>query len=538
MGKQIDGYHLIQECTVAPYEGREVDRQTGSRTTAKEYLKILFKNLTHDIEVIVLGCFGVMLGLFTLSYSQNEDMGIFISENALLSRGYGLYSQIFELKDPLFLWSGGLTTWMFGLRGPFLLDAAFVTIAPLVAYGYARSLKISRAWSTIAAVGFSGSLTGVYFTTLRTGTIALVLIVCALWSTQNKKMFLGGALIVAVIGFKMSFIPCLLGLMVYIFASRKELKNLITFALGISSSLITVVGILIIRGEFSGFVEMIQVNFHYRSVYPRVIGFTPGINGHIQTINTYGSSFNYLVFTLILLVTILAQRLKNKLHQLEASVLVVTFAGPIIVLLSSAMWSHHLQILSICVYVLILMIGMYLQDFGISRNVIVRLISSLLILTLFMALNVTGWRLPLRPATALVDVINPKWIDPSENKFVSEHPTMFRLEKKFARLGPNDDNGLMGFLPKEWHLSCRYYSQYGHETESMVNEIINCIATKPNYLFISPGFFALERVSGTYKKLKSRVEITLKRNFKCVAIVDREGAQFCTRIGINQKIAS
>jgi len=486
--------------------------------------------LKKNIEIITLSFFGLILGCFTLSYSQNEDMGIFISENALLSRGYGLYSQIFELKDPLFLWSGGLTTWLFGIQGPFLLDATFVAASPLIAYGYARALKISKLWSTIAAIGFSGSLTGAYFQTLRTGTIALILILGALWAVHNKKMYLSGVLVVAVIGFKMSFVPCLLGFVVYVLVGRKEVKNLLKFAAGITISLFTVLGILVVRGEFSGYIEMIRVNFHYRNVYPSVIGFEQGITGHIKTINLYGSSFYFLILAAILMTAILIQRIRNKDHVFEGSILLLTFMGPILVLLSSAMWSHHLQILSICIYVMILTLGLYQRDFQSNESAGVRVVSSLLIVASFAAINATGWRLPLRPTTALSEVVNPNWIEPSEVKFIRARATTFRVEKKFARLGPNDDYGLLGFMPTEWKLSCRYYSQYGHETEEMIGEIIRCISSEPNYVFISPGFFALERASGTYKNLKIQAEKVLNENFRCVAIEDRLGAQFCTRI--------
>ena len=76
---------------------------------------------------------------------------------------------------------------------------------------------------------------------------------------------------------------------------------------------------------------------------------------------------------------------------------------------------------------------------------------------------------------------------------------------------------------------CRDYGQYGYETEEMVRKIIGCIANRPNYVFISPGFYALERVSGTYSNLKSLVSVTLKNNFECVEIEQRPGSKFCTR---------
>ena len=218
----------------------------------------------------------------------------------------------------------------------------------------------------------------------------------------------------------------------------------------------------------------------------------------------------------------------NRKHRniCEYAAVILTFLGSILVLVSSAMWSHHLQILCLPVLMLGIVSGKFLNQFQISHQVF----GAILVVVFIGSLSASGWRFPLRPLTPATQWFSPIWKIPAEVKYIETLNLGRGNVKEFARLGPNDDDGLGGFISNDWQLVCRHYAQYGHETESMVDEIVNCVTTRPNYIFISPGFFSLERASGTYNELKSRIKMTLEDNYKCVDIVERAGSQFCTRI--------
>jgi hypothetical protein len=495
----------------------------------KKYAQILLRRLTDNIEVTVLMCFGVLLGFFTLTYSQNEDMGIFLSEFSLISNGHRVYSGIMEIKDPLFLWFGGISTWFFGSRAPYLFDAFFVMISPVVAYGFARSCKASKTWSIVSAVFFAGSLSGTYFQSLRTGTVALVVIVCSLWAAQKNRWMLCGVLCVLVIGLKMAYAPALLGIAALIIGKNLA-KRLLPCLVGVIATSSSMFLMLWIRGELSGYIFMVKTNFMYRKSYPEIIGFPTGVSGHIQVINSFSSSFNMLMIIFLAVSLATFVMLRNGLKDKIAIGLCLTSLGCIAVLLSSAMWIHHLQILSLVSISISVISGLYAETLGKNSSSLDRLIGALVIVMLFVSLNVTGWKVPARPQTPISQWLRPHWVEPGEITFLKSSNIDLKYELNFARLGPNDDLGLGAFLTNEWRLVCRDYGQYGHETQEMVNEIIECLVNKPNYLFISPGFLALERVSGTYSSLKSRTSTALKKNFECLDIEQRPGAKFCTRI--------
>ena len=97
-----------------------------------------------DWMLIFLSLVGAFFAIFTLHYSQAEDMGLFLSETAALARGQSLYRDIFEIKDPLFFYSSTLSTLLIGRSGPYILDALAVAFAAPVAYLALKSLFIDR----------------------------------------------------------------------------------------------------------------------------------------------------------------------------------------------------------------------------------------------------------------------------------------------------------------------------------------------------------------------------------------------------------
>jgi hypothetical protein len=496
----------------------------------QQYLSKPLEVLRARIIELSLLLLGLYVGFFTLIYSQNEDMGIFLSETSLIAKGHGVYSEIFEVKDPLFLWLGGLTNYLFGLKGPYLVDVFFVAISPLVAYNFARIMKLSPTWASIVAVTFCGSLAGTYYQTLRTGTIALVLVVVNLTFVYKRKWITSGVFCVLVVGFKMAYAPLLIGVFFFLITSPQRIKAVRNFSLAASATSSLIIAILWWRGELNGFIDMVKLNFHYREVFPAVVGFRPGMMGHVDVINANASSFIWLILGILFLsVACFALTRKSRDEFMVSASLLITFVGVVIFLLTSAMWVHHLQPLSIIALCTSALVGKIFSIHvpNMTKPVWVSVLAAFLFL---MTLNTTGWKLPVKPSSPVAMWLAPHWNIPPEIEYLKLNASEIVMKKTFARLGPNDDLGLAAFLPKDWQLSCRDYAHYGHETEELVTDIIACLRTKPNYVLVSPGFLPLVRLSGTYEQLKSSSTDVLSTYFKCVPIMQRSGAQFCSRI--------
>jgi hypothetical protein len=478
-----------------------------------------------DWMIIFLFLIGVFFAVFSLHYSQAEDMGQFLSETAVLARGQSLYRDIFELKDPLFFYSSTLITLFIGRSGPYILDAIAVAIAAPVAYLALKSLYMDRFKSAVGAVLFVGTLSGGYFSSFRTGTICLVLIVSSIITINKGYVFTTGVIFAIVLGYKMPYIPflvCPFILGLKYFTSGWKLLRLI------SGSLITIlmiVGILNLRGEFFPYLDMVKINFQYRKLYPTIVGIKSGVSGHIDAVDRSGSSVIVLIIATFSswFVAFTSSGRKNwpviaSLVMLQLTVLFVVF--------TTAMWSHHLQMLCLLGF------ASYALVFTSSlKSFKMHAIQGLCILILIsINFQVVGFRIPIKPRQPLVDVIHPKWIVPPEVAYVESFVHPVGDTTNFARLGPNDDLGLVSFLPNNWKLICPYYAQGGMEDLRWISKITKCIADKPDVIFVSPGFFSLIRPAGDYELLKTEAKKVLDSHFFCIDVLERPGAEFCRRV--------
>jgi hypothetical protein len=191
----------------------------------------------------------------------------------------------------------------------------------------------------------------------------------------------------------------------------------------------------------------------------------------------------------------------------------------------SAMWPHHLQILCLTAWSFGTIVFQKLLD----SDLITTPSTAMLLIALFYSIPLTGWQLPVDYRNLTSKVSNPAWQTPAEAVFIKDNFDLFKTNNSFARLGPNDDFALAEYLPNDWRLVCRDYSQYGHESVERVDELTNCLANLPEVVIVSPGFYQLTRQKGTYEDLKQDAKIVLAKHFDCLAVDDRPGAFICLR---------
>ena len=487
--------------------------------------------LKFDHLVILLSGIGLYFAIFTLTYLQWEDMGQFLSETAVLARGQNLYRDIFDNKDPLFFVSSTLSTLLIGRSGPYIVDAIAVALAAPVAYVALKSLSIDKFKSAVGAVLFVGTLSGVYFQSFRTGTICLVLIVGSIIAVNNGRLFTTGVIFAAVLGLKMPYIPFLVCPFILGLKYFKTKWNFVRLISGFLSTILLIIGVLQMRGELVPYIEMVRINFKYREMYPAIIGFKQGIGGHVDAVNRNGSSA-----TLLILITIFSWLMvltsKTRKNWYVTSSLIFLQLSVLFVVFTTAMWVHHLQMLCLFGF------ATYALAFTTTSKSLQKYpIYGLLVLVLIgINFQTVGFRIPIKPQQPIADVIRPKWILPPEAKYVNES---FKHSKKtiyFARLGPNDDLGLVSFLPTNWKLACPDYVQGGLEDVKWITKITACMTEKPEIIFVSPGFFPLTRPAGYYELMKSEAKKVLVDHFFCFSLPERSGAEICVKDNSSLKL--
>ena len=319
------------------------------------------------------------------------------------------------------------------------------------------------------------------------------------------------------------YIPFLICPIAMAFQNCKSYNFLFRIFAGSMSTLSIIAGSMLLRGELVGYFQMIQQNFRYQKLYPEIVGFKSGLSGHVAAVNGSGSSVRILFFTVFAswLLTLIVGRKESRTVILS---LVLLQISVLIVVLSTTMWVHHLQMLSLlgfATYALVASVN-WTSSINDARAFVCFLL-------LLINLQVTGFRFPINSKQSLATIHSPIWTMPPEVASINQNLQSSNERVLFARFGPNDDLGLASFLPKTYQLVCNNYAQYGHENIEWITEIVTCVRDKPDVVFVSSGFYALSRPTGDYELLKTEAKKVLEEKFNCIAVENREGSFLCVR---------
>lgn len=487
-------------------------------------------------DYVYLALTGILFAGFSITYSQAEDMGFFLSMAASIADGRPIYSGFFEIKDPIFMWLAGFQYFVFGKPGPYILDALAVALGPIVAYLTATKFGASRLLGILSAIAFTAALAGNYYQSFRSGTLAIIFLMLALFFTISRRSFLSGIFVSLALGFKFAFAPMALAIFFILLLSehRSKIRQAALFLLGASLMGVAILLALSLRGELAGYIQMMIQNFQYRNNYPDVVGQDGSISGHISNINLYGSNAVLLLLLPLLMFGVAAASRERHLIRSVGQLSLFSISTTVFLFLT-VLWFHHLQSIALVTWASVLSAGLVSRMITSKENRVI-VISSAAILGVSLLVS-SGVSFALKPRIPLDQIVAPQWQTPPEVNALTD----LRLDMEtlnYARLGPNDDLGLAAFLPEGFTLGCRYYGQVGIETEQMISELEYCIRQKADLVFVSPGFFSLVRNAGNYEQTKDRMREVLLQNFSCYPVNDRPESQICiankSQIKVNQ----
>jgi hypothetical protein len=477
------------------------------------------EKIANKYLVFLLLILGTIFAILRGSFSQAEDMGIFVSVQGLVSQGYNLYSQVYDNKDPLFHYANAMSFSIFGLRGPFLLDALFVIASGPLAFLIARELKIRKIPAFVGALIFLLTLTGFNYNSLRTQIHAIDLIFLAILLLLRGKYSASGITSASVIFFKM---PVALFLIVFILLIKTDnlRKNSVEFFKGFSSFVLIMISIMQIRGEFLPYLEMVKDNFRYQDSYQSLVGQELGAAGHIQIWNSFNKSFIGFIFIGIFTVVLyfLCKKNLTRENKILFYATVCLYISTFLYLLSSAMWPHHLQILAIST-------PFHFWFFTVAWDTINwspdlkfhRFISVTLLCTIgiFLLLSSAGTSLNLKPTMPLKNWIAPQWSVPTEIRMLNDVVLPPGKVSTVSRLGSGDDTGWGAFLNKPWVFSCSRMTMDGKESLSQVEDFITCLSTTPTVILVAPAYLGLKDRQGSYPLFLRKSQALLKEKFEC-----------------------
>lgn len=501
--------------------------------TAQDEQSTNFKYIASLIAI------GFVVSINRVYFTQAEDMGIFQTVSALVSNGYRLYDEAYEIKDPLFFYYASGFFSVFGPRGFFLIDILWITLSSPIAYIFGIRYKFSKLVSYFSAIIFLVTLTGLYYQPFRTQIAAIVLVLVMMIFAAERKWMLTGVIAAIILGFKMPFGIFLVLPLVVLVGLQRPLRHMTKFILGFTTTILGLFAFMYARKEFFPYVEMIKENFNYEDSYPKILGRKGGILGHLEQWN----SFNHMLITYLLLQAFLfffIYRLKGNSNFFE---LVLLYLGNILIGIYTSLtlnWIHHLQIFSLFALFTTLILGTALQlELGRSPGAAKpktkereHFQSGIAIISLVFMILITniGTKISLTPTMNLNQWFSPTWIKPTEIALLESIKVEPGVEKTFTRLGANEDNGYGMFLDSSWRFKCARTMIYGGETKYAAKKFIRCLDSSPNFVIISPQFTQYTYFPGIYQEIYSSSMKILKDKFLCTSDDWNTSYNVCRRI--------
>lgn len=469
------------------------------------------------INICALLIISVYISIYRFQYSQNEDMGIFLSIAGFVSKGMKLYVDIFEFKDPLFIFSSAILIKYFGPKAPFILDLILIPAGVILSYLVAIKMEFSRVAAFFASIIFLMALTGDFYQTFRSTLFAIDLILFALYLCLSHKFFYCGIVCALVGGFKLPYLLLLGSLLPLIWNGFRG--NIIRVMFGFFACYGLIFIFLAIRGELIAYFYSVVDNILYANNYLALIGSKPGIAGHLDAFKNHGINISYLLAGFIGALIFGLQNIQKISFRAISQLLILQLLC-LCFLVLTAMWMHHFHILSLYVWSASLLIlgglvgSLSYQKY--SKSILVIFVSILIATTsaYFLAIN-TGLLGSLYERGSIQKILHHKWIVPNEVTHLEEAYRQFGKHKTFARIGVNNDNGFGAFISPDWLLSCARIQQGGSESNVVLQEFVDCVERKPNYVIISPDFYRIMLNDKNFNQFRALLIATLQSRYQC-----------------------
>ena len=451
---------------------------------------------------------------------RHSDRGVFVSVAERLLAGDTLYSGVYDNKEPLFYY---FVASQLALGSWAQVAAEAMVIAIAAAATYVMAVKVASRWTAVAIsfITVPITLTGAFYFPGYTELPGIALVLVAIAASADERPLLAGSCMGLLVFVKLIFTPiALVGVSCFLLARRRSF-DAPAIALGALMSAVVVIGVLIVRGELTPFIETIKLNIAYSqgSVVSSKTGLA-SLAEHIRRIGPERLGRRAAPITLAIMLICITPLGKSAPRRLALAIVgtcAATFFCSLLVLSITCLWEQHLQI--ICIPSIVAALGLApLLDSAANR---VRLPTLGLVV-------IAGYLLAGTPNPA-------EYIRSFKGSYVSYveltelSPEAQRLLSigdmgTYARFGTNDDQGHAAGL-RRWKLACPRFHQYYFEPAVLLSQVFECASMAPT-LIISAGFGP--NSTSSWNEFVARVEHLLEEKYSCDA---GAGLRICTRHG-------
>ncbi len=472
-------------------------------------IETISKNIKENRFYFFYSLITLLLFIPRLNLSLNEDWGGWISIFSLMGQNR-IYLDIYDNKDPLFLFSGFTFFYFFGIKGPFISDLVYFFGISIALHKFCQILKFNLNLSLIFTSLSLAILSSCFYDGFRSQLLAIFFIFISIYFAKNKQPLFSGFFTSCIFFSKLPLF--IFGLPVFLFLIDDNLKfskiklYFISLCLGFLFNLF----LIFTFSDLSGYFQMIFENFIYASEYLKTVGRPAGLSGHISVIDdVIGLKLLTLTYVIsILFFWFICEKRFLVLRQLLPFGLIPLLV--IIYLVYTAMWAHHFFILSLFTIFIFFPIFLLRDRISIKKSFFYLKVFIALLISIHL-LYISKFKI-IKPVLNLSKITKVKYtappiLEPLNKLIKNESPK--RLT--YSRLGLNDDYGLAAFMDNRWEFRCGRYLQFGNESKMVKRKFLACLASEPNFLIISESFYGYDQI----KEFRVDVEEVIKENFLC-----------------------
>ena len=453
---------------------------------------------------LFVGVFMVLSWILVLARAipeRNGDRGVFVSMAERLAAGDTLYVDVWDNKEPLFF----LTLAAGRTVSPFMdvvTEALWIAATALASFAILQT-RVSCRWIS-ALVGFSLVpliITGAIYYAGFTHLPSTALVISGYALLIRGKALWAGGLIPVLVGFKIILVPVALALLVSWFLLERNRRELVRYALGSAAATLILVILLLVRGEFRGFIDLILSNIGYSQsmisdayAIPIWVHIEPVLQGPAVAVTS-------VIVFLLAMTRITASRADDllwwgTLAALLSSMLVIAITG---------LWPHHGQILYVpAVLAILLACSVLLRQASIGPASAILLIALAIVLSGAPSLRATVDQV-LSARGKLMDLAR---ISDATQDLLSVAPS----GATYARLGKNTDDSHAQGLRSLGH-PCYQFVQYTYDLPATLTRIPECLPSA-DFVIVDKGLIP-EDGAARWNTFVAESETALREHFEC-----------------------
>jgi len=471
-----------------------------------------------------------IIGVLNTTPTFSSDSGAYLSVEQLMLRGYALYSEVFDNKDPLFYYVNAIFLQVLGHRGPAVAEAALLGLAGSAAAWYVVRRGSGWALALAAAVVVPIALTSGPMIPGLTHTWGMVALFLAILAMRDSGWILAGSIATLAAFLELRTFPiALAAVLVTVVVTEAPRRSWYRFAVGVFSTGSVSVGIMLMRGELVGYLKIQLYNIKHVAMVRELQG-TGGsipsvVRGSFSAMNTYASA-EFMMVVIVMAVAMSAivgrHRVIRTCRQLDAVssvrverlapreddawiVLVVAIAT-VVVTSMTMLFDHHAQLLD-----LPLAVGAVLAIVSLDRLANASAQVACLVAILFTAFALGG------PWTA-ADRLDGWKRDPRS-------PTADALERAVPSGSPSYalvgdvafERAHAAFLDERFRFSCKLLYQHPWD-EQAFDSFVKCLRTDPEIVVVNPLDPVLLRHFQSYRVFQQEIERVLDECFEQVGV--------------------